>query len=155
MVSTDSLTEEIYTTASMRRLASADIQLSDGTLLPKGTSLLVSGERMRDPDVYPDPETFEPYRFLKLREIPGHETSAQLVSPSPEHMGFGYGNHACPGRFFAVNEVKISLCHILLKYDIKLAPGSARPTVMRTGVLWDADPVARIAIRRRQEEITL
>lgn len=141
--------------ASMRRLASADIQLSDGTLLRKGTSLLVSGERMRDPDIYPDPETFEPYRFLKLREIPGHETSAQLVSPSPEHMGFGYGNHACPGRFFAVNEVKIALCHILLKYDFQLAPGSSRPTVMQTGVLWDADPVARIAIRRRQEEITL
>ncbi|KAJ5820053.1 hypothetical protein N7474_005644 [Penicillium riverlandense] len=139
----------------LKPIGIGDIKLSDGTLLRKGTFLLVSGEKMWDPQVYSSPDTFDPYRFLKLRETPGHETSAQLVSPSPEHLGFGYGNHACPGRFFAVNEVKIALCHILLKYDFKLAPGSARPTVKKTGVSWNADPTASIAIRRRQEEITL
>lgn len=141
--------------ASMRRLAIKDIQLADGTQLQKGTSLLVSGEKMWDPQTYPSPETFDPYSFLKLRETPGHETSAQLVSPSPEHLGFGYGRHACPGRFFAANEVKIALCHILLKYDFKLAPGSVTPKVKQTGISYNADPTARIAVKRRQEEIVL
>jgi len=139
----------------MRRLVTEDVQLSDGTLLPKGTTTLVSGESMWDPSVYPDPETFDPYRFLKLRETPGHETSAQLVSPSPEHLGFGYGNHACPGRFFAANEVKIALAHVLLKYDFELAPGAAEPSVRRSGLSANADYMAKISIRRRKEEIML
>ncbi|KAL4919607.1 cytochrome P450 [Aspergillus aurantiobrunneus] len=141
--------------ASMRRLVTKDIQLSDGTLLQKGTTIMVSGDGTRDPSVYPNPETFDAYRFLKLRETPGHETSAQLVSPSPEHLGFGYGNHACPGRFFAANEVKIALAHILLKYDFKLAPGAAKPSIQQSGISWNANATAKISIRRRQEEISL
>lgn len=42
----------------MRRLAEEDIKLSDGKLVPKGTSLLVFNETMWDPSVYPNPETF-------------------------------------------------------------------------------------------------
>ncbi|GFF65597.1 aldehyde reductase 1 [Aspergillus lentulus] len=139
---------------SMRRLALKDIKLSDGTLIPKGSSLLVSSHKMWDPDVYPNPETFDPYRFMRLRETPGHETSAQLVSPSPEHLGFGYGKHACPGRFYAANEVKIALCHILLKYDFKL-PDGYTPTVRTRGISVSADPSAKLVIRRRQDEIAL
>ncbi|RHZ62804.1 putative cytochrome P450 monooxygenase [Aspergillus thermomutatus] len=140
--------------ASMRRVAQDDIKLSDGTLIPKGSDILVSSHKMWDPAVYPNPETFDPYRFLRLRETPGHETSAQLVSPSPEHLGFGYGKHACPGRFFAANEVKIALCHILLKYDFKLADG-CKPTVRKNGIALNSDPLAKLIVRRRQEEIFL
>ncbi|GIK03544.1 hypothetical protein Aspvir_007616 [Aspergillus viridinutans] len=58
----------------------------------KGSSILVSSHKMWDPAVYPNPETFDPYRFLRLRETPGHETSAQLVSPSPEYLGLAMGS---------------------------------------------------------------
>lgn len=138
----------------MKRLAEEDIKLSDGTIIPKGETIFVSGNRMWDPTVYPDPMTFDPYRFLKLRETPGHETSAQLVSPSVEHMAFGYGKHACPGRFFAANEVKIALCHILLKYDFRLAEGCI-PKVRKIGLGLNADPFATVSIRRREEELHL
>ncbi|KAL4892150.1 cytochrome P450 [Aspergillus ambiguus] len=140
--------------ATMRRYASEDIKLSDGTIIKKGSNLLVSNSRMWDPNVYADPETFDPYRFLKLRETPGHETSAQVASPSPDHMGFGFGKHACPGRFFAVNEVKIALCHILLKYDIRL-PDGYTPKKRESGVSLNVDPFAKLSVRRRQEEISL
>ncbi|OGM47935.1 putative cytochrome P450 monooxygenase [Aspergillus bombycis] len=139
---------------SMRRVAMADLKLSDGTSIPKGSFLAVSSERMWDPEIYPNPLEFDGYRFLKLREVPGHETSAQTVAPSPEHMGFGFGRHACPGRFFAVNEVKIALCHILLKYEFKLADGSV-PRARQNGVSLNADPMIKLMIRRRQEEIAL
>ncbi|KAE8377934.1 cytochrome P450 [Aspergillus bertholletiae] len=139
---------------SMRRVATADLKLSDGTYIPKDTFIAVSSERMWDPRIYPDPLEFDGYRFLKLREVPGHETSAQAVAPSPEHMGFGFGRHACPGRFFAINEVKIALCHILLKYEFKLVDGSV-PQIRKRAISLNADPRAQVMIRRRQEEIVL
>jgi cytochrome P450 len=138
----------------MRRVASADIELSDGTVIPKDSAVMVSNHKMWDPTIYPNPDEYDGYRFLKLREKPGHETSAQLVSPSPEHLGFGFGKHACPGRFFATNQIKIFLCHVLLKYDFKLTEGCT-PQAMRAGVVLAADPTGKLDIRRRQEEFLL
>jgi cytochrome P450 len=109
---------------------------------------------MWDSSVYPDAHKFDGYRFLKIREQAGQEYAAQLVSTSPEHLGFGYGKAACPGRFFAAKELKITLCHILLKYDIKLATGS-HPKAFSQGFFYVADPIAKIAVRRRKAEIDL
>ncbi|KAH8691177.1 cytochrome P450 [Talaromyces proteolyticus] len=139
---------------AMNRIASNDVQLSDGTRIPRGTTLFVSNDRMWDPTFHTDPETFDAYRFLKMRQVPGHETSAQLVSLSPNHLGFGLGKHACPGRFFASNEMKIALCHILIKYDFKLQDGCV-PQIIKHGVSLSSDPHIKIAIKRRQEEIFL
>ncbi|KAK3940199.1 cytochrome P450 [Diplogelasinospora grovesii] len=78
----------------------------------------------KDPEFYPDPETFDPYRFYRLRkgETPdpiGHKNTEQyqFVTVTKENMGFGYGRHACPGRFFAAAEIKLLLARILLEYD--------------------------------------
>ncbi|KAI1996360.1 hypothetical protein LOZ54_000233 [Ophidiomyces ophidiicola] len=34
-------------------------------------------------------------------------------------LGFGIGKHTCPGRFFALTEMKIFLAHMLMNYDIE------------------------------------
>jgi cytochrome P450 len=139
----------------MARKAECNVKLSDGVVIPKGDIILVSCSKMWDPTIYPDPETFDPYRFLKLREgSMDKESVAQFVSPSPQHMGFGFGKHACPGRFFAAAELKVILCHVIMKYDFRLAQGCT-PRILRSGMRLSADPSARIAVRRRQEEITL
>lgn len=137
----------------MRRRAEDNIRLN-GTEIPKGTSLAVSNNWMWDSHFYKNPEIFDPYLFLNMRQTPGQETHAQLVSPSPEHLGFGLGTHVCPGRFFAANETKIFLCHMLLTYDFRLADGTI-PKHRRYGFALHADPRAKIAIRRRREEIVL
>lgn len=38
-------------------------------------------------------------------------------------MPFGYGKHACPGRFFAANEIKVIVINLLRKYDIETRQG--------------------------------
>ncbi|KAJ1325847.1 tenellin biosynthesis cytochrome P450 monooxygenase [Microdochium nivale] len=48
-----------------------------------------------------------------------------LVSTSDKFMGFSHGSHACPGRFFAANQLKIALAHIALHYDIAPAVTAA------------------------------
>lgn len=36
---------------------------------------------------------------------------------------FGWGRHACPGRFFAANEIKMIVATYILTYDIRLPDG--------------------------------
>ncbi|KAH9981729.1 hypothetical protein BJV77DRAFT_355174 [Russula vinacea] len=52
-----------------------------------------------------------------------HQAKHQAVSTSSEHLFFGYGRHLCPGRFFAVNELKMLFAHIVATYDVKFEEG--------------------------------
>ncbi|KAF7678873.1 hypothetical protein GT037_002621 [Alternaria burnsii] len=109
---------------AMRRIAEKKIVLSDGLTINKGDRLAVDAHAMLDPEVYPNPDKFDIYRYLRMREDGSNSTKALFVTTSPENLTFGHGIHACPGRFFAALEVKIALCHILTKYDWELLPGS-------------------------------
>jgi hypothetical protein len=40
-----------------------------------------------------------------------------------------------PGRFFAVNEVKALLAHVILRYDVKFEKGKTSPPPIRLGSL--------------------
>jgi cytochrome P450 len=140
--------------ASLQRLALNEVKLSDGTVLPRNSISAVAAVRRGDPKYYSDPEKFDGYRFLKMRQEPGKENAAQFVSTSPDHLGFGHGQHACPGRFFASNEIKIIMCHILLKYDWRLLEGQ-KPKVGVYGFFLTADHKTKLEIRRRQAEIDI
>ncbi|RYC58244.1 hypothetical protein CHU98_g7965 [Xylaria longipes] len=139
---------------SMQRVADADIRLSDGTVLPKGTRCSVANTSRLDGGTYEEPEKFDGYRFLKMRNDPGKEHAAQFVTTGADSLGFGHGTHACPGRFFAANEVKIALCHLLLKYDMELSEG-AMSNVTWHGFSLNVNQDARIKVRRRKEEIDI
>jgi cytochrome P450 len=43
-----------------------------------------------------------------------------FTSTSPAYLAFGHGRHACPGRFFAAQELKLLLAYILTKYEVEL-----------------------------------
>lgn len=141
--------------ASMRRIAEAPVKLSDGTVIPKGAFTWVTLDAYRNPDIYANPKEYNPRRFLDLRNQPGQENKWQLVSTTADHLGFGHGEHSCPGRFFASNEVKIALVHLLMKYDWKLADGQRPGDVVKGGSEIGVDAEARVLFRRRQEEVRL
>ncbi|KAI0181565.1 cytochrome P450 [Hypoxylon sp. FL1284] len=140
--------------SSMHRYVEKDLTLSDGTVLPKGSRIIVAGNFM-DPRIYPDPEKFDAARFLKMRQQTGQEHSWQLVTTSPAHFLFGHGQHACPGRFFASNELKVALCHLLLKYDFRFEPSEGRPAPRVFESTNGVDQKSRIQVRRREAEIDL
>ena len=129
-----------------------DVSLSNGTTVKKGTKIVVTATHMWSEENYANAKTFDPYRFLAKN--PGKEQMSYLVNTSPGHLGFGHGAHACPGRFFASNEVKIALCHLLLKYDWKFVDGN-RPEPMTFGMAYMTNPDAKLLIRRREEELDL
>ncbi|KAI1121147.1 cytochrome P450 [Nemania abortiva] len=139
---------------TMQRIAEADIRLSDGTVIPKGAKCAVTNTTRLDATLYENPEHFDGYRFLKMRSDPGKEHSAQFVTTSVESLGFGHGAHACPGRFFAANEVKVALCHLILKYDLELSKGTPSP-VTWYGFALNVNQDVTIRLRRRKEEIDI
>jgi len=110
------------------RIVVKDYKMKDGTVLPKGTYVTVPSYAMYFDEVnYPDPEIFDPWRFSKMRQEPGHETLHSFVQTSPTFLHFGHGKHACPGRFFAANEIKVLLIYTLMNYDIKFPNGTQQP----------------------------
>ncbi|KAL6409164.1 ent-kaurene oxidase [Ilyonectria robusta] len=113
----------LYLAASMGRMATQDVKLPNGETLRKGQRCLVDTSQMRDADIYEKPDEFDAYRFERMRNDAAKQNQAHLVSTGLAHLGFGHGQHACPGRFFAANEIKVALCHLIMKYDWKLAPG--------------------------------
>lgn len=139
---------------SMNRFVEAEVRLKDGTVLPQGSRVSVVTSFM-DPATYPEPERFDAGRFLKMRSQPGNENAWQFVTTSADHMLFGHGQHACPGRFFASNEVKIALCHMLLKYDWRFVPGAGRPEPQAFETSIGQNTKGQLQFRRRTEEINL
>ncbi|KAH9970799.1 cytochrome P450 [Russula compacta] len=111
----------------LTRLALRPFTFSNGTTIPAGTLVaLPVGAIHTDGDIYANPEQFDGFRFSKLRDTKGI-TGHQAVTISSEHLAFGFGRHACPGRFFAVNEVKALLAHIIVTYDVKFEEGKGVP----------------------------
>jgi cytochrome P450 len=109
-----------------------------------------------DPQVYENPEKFDAWRYLKMRQRPGEENQHQFATTSPENMGFGHGMHACPGRFFASNEIKILMCLLLLKYDWRYGDEQKEmlPPLCVEHVLM-VDPRNKLQCRERVPEIDL
>ncbi|KAB2573404.1 Cytochrome P450 monooxygenase pyr3 [Lasiodiplodia theobromae] len=134
-------------TASMNRRVEAPMTLSDGTHLPKGVFVAFSSYDMRDGDVFKNPHEFNGRRFLDLRAQPGQANRWQFVTTSPEYLSFGHGKHSCPGRFFASNEIKIALAHLLMKYDWKVS-GAPPKSLLESRFL--PDPKAVVACRTRE-----
>lgn len=101
--------------------------LSNGQRIPTGVTIKALSFVV-DADVDPQNEStkFDSLRHYKQRvkaRAAGDQARAQLVSANEENMAFGYGRHACPGRFFAAHEIKMILVKLLLNYDICLPDG--------------------------------
>ncbi|KAB8343137.1 hypothetical protein FH972_022730 [Carpinus fangiana] len=152
----DSFLKEVQRTqASMMRLVKKPVTLSDGSHLESGSRIMICDDGPDSEACFPEPTKFDPARFLKLRGQPGEENRHQFVTPAANHMAFGYGKHACPGRFFASNEIKIALSVLLLEFDFEYMPGQSRPPPWELEVSRTVDPEVEVRIRRRVAEINV
>lgn len=78
----------------------------------------------------------------------------QSVQTSPDHLVYGIGNQACPGRFFAAHEARLVTARILLNYDFKLKQPSAygHPMNKVDGIMTTVDPDVKFLFKRRDSE---
>jgi cytochrome P450 len=129
-----------------------------GVHLRYGTYLAILGYPvLHDPALYPEPETFKPFRFAELREAADQEglklerARQGWAATSKSYSTFGAGRHACPGRFFASTSIKVFLAYILLNYDIEKQP--ERPITPSIGMALLPPLKARIRFKRRKEPL--
>ncbi|KAM0338872.1 hypothetical protein ACHAPU_011154 [Fusarium lateritium] len=115
------------TMASFQRKVLKSFTLSNGQVIPAGLMIEIPAVAVNsDSYIFPKADEFDPLRFYRLRTQAKDEGSVekaannQFVSVNQSSLTFGYGRHACPGRFFAANEIKMILAHALLRYDVKL-----------------------------------
>ncbi len=91
-----------------------------GVEVPAGDTVGVAVSLLHgDPAVWPDPDRFEPARFLDRRYSPF------------EYAPFGGGHRRCPGAALAINEMKIVLGTILARVSLALDEREARRPLPR------------------------
>lgn len=134
----------------------AGYTFSNGDHVPCGAhlSLPVLGRHL-DAGLYADPTVFDAFRFSRDREdgaAAGHpDKRARVraaVNASPDHLPWGIGKSQCPGRFFAVDELKMVLAHILIYYEVQHIP--QRPPNIMIGSQSIPPLSASIKVRRRR-----
>ncbi|KAI2621578.1 cytochrome P450 monooxygenase [Xylaria nigripes] len=137
---------------TFERIIHEDLTLSNGFTIPGNTTIGVPTQAITmDPKLYPNPEKFDGFRFAKLRkEDPSVEGKAQYVASNPNSMAFGYGRHACPGRFFAAQEIKEIMVYLLQNYDMKFKEGQTRPQSQLFETQYLPDHSATVLFRRRK-----
>lgn len=138
------------------RITTAPLTLSTGHTLPTGTRFGFAAYAIHHSPIFSSsaasrPVTeFDGFRFYKLRKIPGNENKHQFVVTSSDSLNFGHGNHACPGRFFASNEIKIVLIELLRNWDFRFLEGNGRPENVLRGLVCGPDTKGMMELRRRK-----
>ncbi|KAK1216462.1 hypothetical protein PQX77_020931 [Marasmius sp. AFHP31] len=109
-VALEALRWHTVTPTAVPHRASED-SVFEGYFIPKGTLVIPCIWNMaHDPNVYKDPFTFNPDRFLAT---PDH-----VPEKDPRDLVFGFGRRICPGRVLADASVFISCASLLACFDI-------------------------------------
>lgn len=138
------------TLLSMHRVLLQDARMSDGTLLQKGAHISMAVNSIQnDPDVTPEPEKFDGFRYYKLRQREGEGHLHQFSTTQDRILNFGHGPSSCPGRFFASLEIKIILVRLLMDYEFRFKDGNERPPNLRAHEFIFPNPDAEILMRAR------
>ncbi|MFJ8232857.1 cytochrome P450 [Streptomyces sp. NPDC094448] len=126
--------DDIPRLGTIRRVLDESVRLHGATLLmrrttepvelaghplPAGVEVAFSLYAMhRDPALYPDPDRFDPDRWLPER---------RAAVPREAFVPFGAGNRKCIGDTFAWTEATIALATLLARWRLRPVPGSAEP----------------------------
>ena len=169
------MTNIVLRFACKQVVAEDGITIENAVHIPKDFYLATPMDAIHlDPTFYVDPQNFHPFRFCRPSSVEdtctsrfyeakgmdatmplpnsdnAHSKAKPTVSLDDKFLSFGLGRNACPGRFFALHEIKLMLAHIVLHYDI--AYFDKRPEQLR--IIWVQLPrvETQLRVRRRARE---
>ncbi|KAL1917627.1 uncharacterized protein VTP21DRAFT_4020 [Calcarisporiella thermophila] len=90
-----------------------DTKLPNGMDVNKGAHISINFISTHETDENGEMDAeFKPFRFV------GKAKTA--VKPGVDFLSFGFGKHTCPGRFFAISEIKYLAAILLRGYEFRL-----------------------------------
>ncbi|XP_044018689.1 probable cytochrome P450 6a14 isoform X2 [Aphidius gifuensis] len=112
----------------LNRVCTKDIDLPETDLkISKGLDIVIPVIGLHhDPDIYPDPEAFDPERFNEANTASRHPYT---------YLPFGEGPRSCIGIRFGLIQAKIVLTSLLVKYKFSFGPNTPYPLEIDPGVI--------------------
>lgn len=109
-----------------------DLGLEGAPRIPRGARVVFPTQSMHtDPDfaLHDRPLEFDAFRFSrglegeageKAAREPAAAAASSSTAPSQSFLAWGYGKHACPGRWYAAQTLKQALAYIVSSYDVEV-----------------------------------
>ncbi|XP_054013369.1 methyl farnesoate epoxidase-like isoform X1 [Hylaeus anthracinus] len=108
--------------------------------IPKDSTVLINLNSVHmDPDIFPDPEKFQPERFLKDGEFDN----------APNTLFFGKGKRRCPGDVLAKTALFLLFIGVMQKYSLLPVPGKGPTSIeVTSGILISPKPYDILVVPR-------
>ncbi|KAG8088251.1 hypothetical protein GUJ93_ZPchr0010g9276 [Zizania palustris] len=107
---------------SWARLATADVPLSNGMVVPAGTTAMVNMWAItHDAAIWSDPDTFSPERFLLSEGGADVDVRGGDLRLAP----FGAGRRVCPGKILGLATVTLWIARLVHAFEWSLPEGSS------------------------------
>ncbi|TFY70051.1 hypothetical protein EVG20_g2890 [Dentipellis fragilis] len=120
----------------------------NGYFIPKGTGIMVNlWTILHDPELYSDPETFKPERFLP--------TDGSEPELDPHSVSFGFGRRVCPGMLLVDVSLFTAVAGILAAFNVSKVVENGvvvEPTVEYTSGISRPKPF-KFSIKPRNEQL--
>jgi len=115
-----------------------------GYNVPKGTRLLINlWNLQRDPQVWPNPNEFQPERFLTTH------VDIDFMSQDFELIPFSFGRRSCPGMTFGLQVTHLTLARLLQGFDICTKDGVEVDMTEGLGVALPKEQPLRVMLQPR------
>ncbi|ETN42392.1 uncharacterized protein HMPREF1541_01546 [Cyphellophora europaea CBS 101466] len=101
---------------ALPRVVPAGGSVVDGIFVPASTIISCQGlTTQRDPTIFPNPDVFNPQRWL---DASATDAANQLEQMRSQMMLFGKGARACLGRTLATMEIKCAVAAVVQRFQI-------------------------------------
>ncbi|KAK8021976.1 hypothetical protein PG993_012743 [Apiospora rasikravindrae] len=129
--------------------------IADSGTVPKGSVVgLPIWEIHQDPDNYgPNAASYDPFRYSRAIETGAASAAPKAyaaTTPSSDFLHFGLGRHACPGRFIAVQMLKMDIAYLLRNYEVQ--PIAKKPPILFQNLALLPQKNFVLKVRRKQRD---